>query len=132
MQLTISGSVPSKKNSRITTASGRSFPNKTYMAWEKDALTQLALQKWEPITKYPVQLTVVFYVKDRVHRDLDNMLSSILDVLKDHKVKGVIVRQGVIQDDSWRYVSPITVSVEGVSKCCPRAEIYIESIANLT
>jgi Holliday junction resolvase RusA-like endonuclease len=128
MHLTLTGSVPSKKNSRITTHTGRSFPNKKYTDWEKDVLQQLQLQRWTPFTE-PISLALVFYVKDRVGRDLDNMCSSVLDVLKDYKKKKIILRKGVVRDDSWKDINPISLVVAGVDKTNPRVEIYLDEPA---
>lgn len=127
MKLIIEGSVPSKKNSRITTASGRSFPNQTYVKWERDALKQLALQRWER-TEEPLNMFCMFYMKDLVGRDLDNMLSSVLDTLKDQKRKingkMTVVRFGVFPDDSWRTVRPIIMDAI-LDRTNPRVEIWI-------
>lgn len=127
MVITILGSVPSKKNSRVTTASGRSFPNKTYTSWEREALKQLGLQKWER-TEQPLNMFCKFYMKDLVGRDLDNMLSSVLDTLKDQKRKingkMTVVRYGVFPDDSWRTVKPILMDAE-LDRLNPRVEIHI-------
>lgn len=133
-QLIISGSVPSKKNSRQNFTRGNrvmSVPNAAYMKWQREALKELATQAISSgltaITEYPVKMSCKFYVVNLVHRDLDNMLASVLDVLKTEKKKGVIVRQGIIEDDSWRYINPITISVVGVDKENPRVEITIRS-----
>lgn len=40
----IQGETPSKKNSRINTSSGRSFPSKRYQEWHKTAVFQIMQQ----------------------------------------------------------------------------------------
>lgn len=132
IQLTISGSVPSKKNSRQNFVRGNrvmSVPNQAYMKWEREALRELGVQakslKLAPITEYPIAMRCEFQVKDLVHRDLDNMLASVLDVLKTEKKKGEVVRQGIIEDDSWRFINPIHVQVSGVDKENPRVTIFL-------
>lgn len=131
MKLVITGNVPSKKNSRITTRSGRTFPSKNYAAWEKDALVQLSTQDWQKFDSYPVTLTCTFYLATMAGKDLDNMLSSVLDVLKDQKKrvggKMITVREGVVEDDSWRHICPITIDAE-LDRANPRVEIELTSI----
>lgn len=127
-KLTILGKVPSKKNSRVTTRSGRTFPNKTYVEWEKSAIKQIEAQGWVRPETYPVRLECYFYMPDMVGRDMDNMLSSVLDVLKDEKKRKdgsmVIVRHSVLQDDSWKHINPIHL-VAKLDKSNPRVEIFI-------
>lgn len=129
MKLTIHGSIPSKKNSRVNVmgANGRirSFPNQTYVKWERAAYKELMFLGLKPFIEYPVRMKVNIWAKDKVGRDIDNMLSSLMDLLKTHKYKGEIVRQGIIDDDDWRHVNPITVEVVGIDKLNPRAEIEI-------
>lgn len=132
IRLTITGSVPSKKNSRVIVRStGRSFPNPIYVKWEKNALKELAsqahVQGLQAVSKYPVRVVCKFYVKDRVQRDIDNMLASIMDVLKTHKRKGEVLRQGILDDDNWMHVNPLVGEVVGVDKLNPRVEIEITS-----
>lgn len=97
----ITGETPSKKNSRINTKSGKSFPNQRYAKWESEAVAQLMAQDRpaEPID-VPSKLTVNFYHADNVRRDSDNQLSSILDVLQD---------AGILADDRWQIVQAINV-----------------------
>lgn len=125
----IYGKVPSKKNSRITTRSGRSFPNKDYTTWEKNALAQLAALDLGRVIDYPVRLHCKFYCPDLVGRDLDNMLSSVLDVLKDQKKRAggkmVVVREGVVQDDSWLHIRPITIDA-ALDRINPRVEFSLD------
>ena len=96
----LTGETPSKKNSRINTKSGRSFPNARYMRWHNEAVEQIyALQlkgKIQPIAQNSrVKLTVTFYHGDLKRRDSDNQLSSILDTLVD---------AGILSDDNWQVI----------------------------
>ena len=118
MKLVISGTVPSKKNSRINTRSGRSFPSKRFTDWEKPALQELASQfRGLSVTGYPISMTMVFYNGDRRRHDLDNQSSSILDTL---------VKSGVIEDDNQNFVESLQLSYGGVDKDNPRCEIYLD------
>ena len=117
MTLTIYGETPSKKNSRINTRSGRSFPSKRYTEWHDDAVTQI-LRQWDcrnkPIEKCNISL--VFYHGDLRKRDSDNGTSSIFDLLKD---------VGVIRDDNWMNIPSHHVGND-YDKKNPRCEIVIE------
>lgn len=114
---TITGGVPSKKNSRINTRSGRSFPSKDYTEWHERASEEILTQGIERFTT-PVEIEINFYFKNNIRQDLDNRLSSILDLLVD---------LGVIEDDRWQCVPEIELKGH-IDKENPRAEISIEEI----
>lgn len=95
----LEGNIPSKKNSRINTRSGRSFPNKDFMQWQKDAIIQLKNQTRERLT-VPIKLEVDITLGKNLRCDLDNKLSSVLDMLVEAKF---------IQDDKFQNVPDITV-----------------------
>ena len=90
--ITLTGQVPSKKNSRINTRSGRSFPSKRYSEWHKLALKQL-----EGEEKFPerVGIEYSFYQQDNRRRDISNQLESINDLLVD---------AGLLEDDDWKHL----------------------------
>lgn len=118
MKLIISGTTPSKKNSRINTRSGRSFPSKIFSAWEKTAVPELKEQFDGPtITKYPLCITMIFFNKDNRRHDLDNQSSSILDTL---------VKADIIEDDNQNKVECLQLQYGGVDKENPRCELYID------
>lgn len=100
-KLTLHGEPPSKKNSRINTRSGRSFPSKKFSQWHAGAVSEIRRQ-WEgaPLAG-TLNIALVFLHKDKKRRDSDNQVSSILDTLVD---------AGVLQDDSWRIVRWISVT----------------------
>lgn len=96
----LSEETPSKKNSRINTRSGRSFPNARYIQWHGRAVLEIkraiAESKIKPIPKdKQVKLTITFYHGDKKRRDSDNQLSSILDLLVD---------AGILADDNWQII----------------------------
>lgn len=126
--LVIPGVVPSKKNGRANTKTGRSFPNKKFMAWERDVRKYVKEQGFSRVTSYPCRMEFKFFYPDKVRRDMDNAISSILDALQPKKatVNGVrvTVDPGLIDDDSWRHVSDI--SAKGyLDKDNPRAIVEI-------
>ena len=118
MKLIVTGTTPSKKNSRINTRSGRSFPSKRFSDWDKIAIPELRRQfAGLKVTKYPIAITMVFYNEDNRRHDLDNQSSSILDSL---------VKAEVIDDDNQKMVDCLTLQYGGIDKVNPRAEIYID------
>lgn len=121
MKIVIKGNIPAQKNNKqiyVNRATGKPFvaSNSNVTEWKKDALWQLK-QYDLVVTEYPVSMTIVFYVKDNRRKDMDNMLTSIQDVL---------VKAGIIEDDSWQFVRPITIDCAGIDKDNPRAEIWID------
>lgn len=112
MTITLYGEVPSKKNSRINTRSGRSFPNKKYVEWHKRAISQLPFVSTIDV---PVYIKLCFYHGDNRRRDSDNGVSSVFDTLVD---------AGVIPDDRWQIVRKHEVE-NYLDKDNPRVEITI-------
>ncbi len=116
MEFTIYGPVPSKKNSRINTRSGRSFPSKNYSAWEKDALAQVIEQKIPPVTEYPTTITAKFFFETLRKCDLSNKFESLADML---------VKAGVLEDDNYTCIDQIVLEYGGHDKNNPRIEVII-------
>jgi len=114
----ILGRVPSKKNSRITTRTGRSFPSAKYTEWHKDTSWQLkacggACRAFKE--GFKGEITMKFWLPDNRKTDLDNKSSSLLDLFVDN---------GLLEDDSWQFVRKITLEAMGVDKKNPRVEIF--------
>ena len=127
MVLVIRGETPSKKNSRINTRSGRSFPSKRYTEWLNSALAQVIEQTAEAYARGStlrfekssrLSLTVTFYHGDLRRRDSDNQLSSILDMLVDAQV---------LADDDWTTL-PAKFVFDVYDKGNPRCVICLEPI----
>lgn len=108
------GRIPSKKNSRINTSSGRSFPSKEYSAWHKNALKQLPRVKVCAYNVVSVDIFIRF--ADLRKADLTNKAESIMDLLVD---------TGILADDNWKLVRPITLD-GGLDKNNPGATIKIK------
>lgn len=102
VEIELSGNVPSKKNSRINLKSGKSIPSLKYTAWRNAALWQVKQQTRHLFTN-PVKLEVVVYFGTNVRADLDNRVTSILDMLVDALV---------LQDDKWQNVPEIYAKAE--------------------
>lgn len=102
LQLKLEGNVPSKKNSRVHTRAGVSLPNKRFYDWQDSALQQVRLQTRERFYN-PVSIEVIIYFGTMGRADLDNRLTSILDML----VEGLVLR-----DDKWQDVPMMQVQAE--------------------
>lgn len=122
MKIELKGETPPKKNSRINTRSGRSFPNPRYVKWHDAVLTELnyllATKQIERFEGKKVRIEITFWHENLVRRDSDNQLSSILDTLVDAKI---------IDDDNWKVV-PRKVINDEYDKGNARAEVIIEEI----
>lgn len=101
-EIVLEGNVPSKKNSRINRGDGKSFPSKKYMDWQDDALKQVRIQCRQRFLQ-PVSIEVIIYFGTNTRADLDNRLTSVLDML----VEGL-----VIPDDKWQHVPMMQVQAE--------------------
>lgn len=102
IELVLDGAVPSKKNQRINRGDGVSFPSKKFVQWQNDALKQVRLQTRQRFY-VPVSIEVVIYFGTQIRADLDNRLSSILDML---------VEALVLRDDKWQDVPRIAIQAE--------------------
>jgi Holliday junction resolvase RusA-like endonuclease len=100
--LQLAGNVPSKKNSRINRGDGMSFPSKRFEDWQNDALKQVRMQTRTRFLK-PVGIEVIIYFGTKGRADLDNRLTSILDML---------VEALVLKDDKWQDVPRMAVQAE--------------------
>ena len=117
-KITILGQVPSKKNNRINTRSGRSFPSKKYTEWHKNSTFQLKplLGRLSKLTSKKVTINYRFYVQDLRRRDSSNMLESINDLLVDLKI---------LEDDDWKHLRIRSADAE-LDRENPRCELEIE------
>ena len=122
MKLTITGTVPSLKNSKqiYRTASGRPFITSSNKAkeWTQIAVRELQEQfKGYKVTEYPITLRLVFYNKDNIRRDLDNQLSTVLDAMR---------HAGVIAEDDNKHINKLLVEYGGLDKANPHCEIILD------
>lgn len=120
IELVLEGSVPSKKNQRINRGDGVSFPSKKFMQWQVDALKQVRIQTRQRFL-VPVGIEIIIYFGTKVRSDLDNRLSSILDML---------VEALVLKDDKWQDVPRIAIEAE-YRKGQPGAFIRLTEIDTL-
>lgn len=95
VEIVLDGTVPSKKNSRINTRDGKSFPSKDFSDWHDDALVEVRRQTRERFFGL-VQIEVILYFGTLGRADTDNKVTSILDMLVDAIV---------LTDDYWESVA---------------------------
>lgn len=104
MIIELSAPIPSKKNSRrnIRQKSGRivSIPSESYERWHENNIVRVMAAAESGKMKGPLKITLEIGFQNRRRRDMDNALSSVLDLLVDG---------GVLPDDSWDIVPEMTV-----------------------
>lgn len=102
IELVLEGAVPSKKNQRINRGDGKSFPSKKFVQWQNDALKQVRMQTRQRLYK-PVAFELIIYFGTMTRADLDNRMTSILDML---------VEALVLPDDKWQNVPMMQAQAE--------------------
>lgn len=138
-KLTILGQTPSKKNSKQlfkNSKTGKMFitsSDKT-KAWDAQALKQL--KEIDYRIRGKIKVDYKFFVKDNLQRDLDNMITSVNDILqlancdyapnKKGKMKPV-KGTGIIAGDHWQVLSIGSAKAQ-IDKENPRCEISIDII----
>jgi Holliday junction resolvase RusA-like endonuclease len=95
LELVLEGNVPSKKNSRINTKDGKSFPSKDFSDWQDEALISVRRQTRKRFLGL-VQIELIIYFGTLGRADTDNKVTSILDML---------VEALVLKDDYWETVA---------------------------
>lgn len=68
----------------------------------------------------PLEVRLAFFNRDKRRHDLDNMASSVLDLMVD---------AGLIVDDTCLVVKSVQLSYQGVDKEKPRVEVIVRSAA---
>ena len=116
MKFIIHGRIPSKKNSRISTRSGRTYPSKDYQEWHKEQSLALKIVRKpvKPIER--CEIVIIFYAPDKRRADLSNKAESIMDLLVDN---------GFLVDDNWFVCGCLALIFAGIDRKKPRAEVQI-------
>lgn len=102
VELRFEGTIPSKKNSRVNTSDGKSFPNNKFVQWQKAAIQSLRLQTRHRFFK-PVSLEAIIYFGTIGKADIDNKVTSLLDMMHEALL---------ITDDKWQNVPIMKVQAE--------------------
>lgn len=93
--------IPSKKNNRVVLKNGVNIPSREFREWHGRMLKRLKSVVIEHGTfGVPVSVSLGISFKDRHRRDLDNALTSAMDLVKDC---------GIIEDDDWFHVPRLSV-----------------------
>lgn len=117
VELVLEGNVPSKKNQRINTKSGLSFASKAFTDWQDAAIVDVRRQSRHRFFA-PVQVEVIIYFTTLGKADVDNRLTSILDMLVDSML---------LRDDKWESV-PLMKVEAAYRPGSPGAFIRIEEL----
>lgn len=117
MKIILLGQTPAQKNSKRAVYNSKLGRVVVYTAkrvkdWQDSARLQLvSCDRIEG----PVEVSMKFWNKDRHPRDIDNMQTSVFDVLKG----------AIIEDDNCFVLRKISAEFVGVDKLNPRVEIDI-------
>lgn len=138
MQITILGQTPAQKNGKQIAKNSRTgsmfiISNNRVKTWQADALNQL--KSVDEKIEGRVQIDYMFYVKDNVQRDIDNMIASVNDILQVANAEQAIQRgkmkpvkgTGIIQGDNWQLLR-IGSADATIDKENPRCELTITKI----
>lgn len=121
------GQVLSKKNNKRllkNSRTGKMFiaSSEKFNEWHNQAMMDLCfrLNKDRGVFRdKQVEIELTFYNSDNRRHDLDNMTSSVLDLLVDTEF---------IDDDCCRVVSKVVAIFGGVDRQAPRVEVEINSV----
>ena len=141
MQIVISGQTPSKKNSKQiyrNRSTGAPFIASSDIAksWEQSALMELKQCKLRIRSR--VQIDYMFYVEDDTQRDLDNMITSINDILQAANRAYTLQRgtmkpakgTGILKGDHWQLLRIGSADTE-IDRKNPRAVMTITEIPDV-
>lgn len=125
MVITISGTVPAQKNNKSVGKSkttGKIFVSSSprFKAWQKKAIQEV--RSYGVIAPNPTAIFIKIWNEDKRGRDLDNQLSSILDLLKECEV---------ITDDNCFVLPALGIQFIDIDKENPRAEITFYEVENV-
>lgn len=117
----IEGQVPAQKNSKrisYNRATGKPFirTEERVKVWQE--IARLSLLRVKPIHG-TVDIEMSFYNKDKRKRDIDNMVTSVLDALKNRQI---------IDDDNCFVVRKVTGEFMGVDPTKPCVEVSITHV----
>lgn len=122
LEITLSGNVPSKKNSkRLIMRGGKRFfvPSEAHEAWHEEQMYRLGKFRSPKLKLDGLKMTMTLYAGDARKGDLSNKFESIADLFVD---------AGIIADDNWTVVSRVELIYGGIDRERPRAEIIVEEI----
>lgn len=87
---------------------GVNIPSKEYTRWHRENIEPLkSAARKHGVFCCPVSVSVGICFKNHIRRDLDNALSSVMDILTD---------SGIIRDDNWNAVPRVSCESLGVGE----------------
>lgn len=99
LTLQVFSPIPSKKNNRVVLDNGVNIPSSEYRSWHRHHYKDFKnVARTHMPFSCPVSVSLGISFKDRHRRDLDNALTSVLDLIKD---------AGIIDDDDWIHVPKV-------------------------
>ena len=127
VKFNIAGQVPSKKNNKRllkNSRTGKMFiaSSEKFNEWHNQAMMDLCFRLNKDRGVFcdkQVEIELTFYNSDNRRHDLDNMISSVLDLLVDAEF---------IDDDCCRIVNKVVAIFGGVDRQTPRVEVEINSV----
>ena len=141
MEIVILGQTPSKKNSKQiyrNRKTGTPFIASSDIAksWEENALMQLKQCKLRIRSR--VQIDYMFYVEDDTQRDLDNMITSVNDILQAANRAYTLQRgqmkpakgTGILKGDHWQLLR-IGSADAAIDRSNPRAVMILTEIPDV-
>lgn len=96
----------------------RLIQSKAYRQYESDCLKQLPPIEDGQAINQSMQISCLYYLKDKRKTDLTNLLAATHDILQ---------KAGIIEDDAL-IVSVDGSRIMGVDKVNPRVEILIKAV----
>lgn len=123
--ITVSLPYPPSANSIWRQFKGRAIKSADYRRWLHDALVAIPSEARGKI-KGRCSVEIRADRPDQRIRDIDNLAKPILDSLKTHEVKGVVI-PGVIEDDS--FVAPLLLDwTSDEPMKAPRVHVTIKEV----
>jgi Holliday junction resolvase RusA-like endonuclease len=89
-----------------------------YRQWKR-AASSLFRQSLQPVTSYPITISIRLTGKHSRRGDIDNISGSILDAL---------VQAGTLEDDNLTKITGLSISLS-YSKAQPEISITIQSVS---
>lgn len=121
MNITIHGQVPAQKNGKQIAYNPKTrkpfiMTNSRIKEWQMGAAFDLLGVEY---IAGPVKIEMKFWNIDSRKRDVDNMITSVLDLLKNN---------GVIEDDNCFVLRKVSGEFMEIDKINPRVEVSIQTL----
>jgi Holliday junction resolvase RusA-like endonuclease len=120
IEISIAGRIPSKKNSKVFNVKmKRLFASSKHREWEASALKQIMVDGHKPMVEKVFSVVMDFNFPDMRRTDLTNKAESVMDL---------IVKAGILKDDSWQEVPQVVLTGKRDLNSEPGCKIIIWGI----